>query len=104
MKIAFFETKLQEKDYLQNALSGNELLFYDYILNAGNLPPEAQDIEILSVHNASSVDAALIDKLPDLKFIAPRTTGYDKIDLHKAAEKNIPVSNIPGYGENTVAE
>jgi len=42
--------------------------------------------------------------LPNLKLIATRSTGYDHIDTDYAASKNIVVSNVPTYGENTVAE
>jgi D-lactate dehydrogenase len=39
-----------------------------------------------------------------LKLIATRSTGYNHIDTHYCAERDIMVSNVPTYGENTVAE
>jgi len=45
-----------------------------------------------------------MDSLPELKFVTTRSTGFDHIDLEHARTKGIPVSNVPTYGENTVAE
>jgi D-lactate dehydrogenase len=37
-------------------------------------------------------------------LVATRTTGFDHIDLDALKAKNIPASNVPTYGMNTVAE
>ena len=52
----------------------------------------------------SPVDAAAIAALPNLKFLTTLSTGFDHIDLAAAAALGIPVSSVPAYGENTVAE
>jgi len=49
-------------------------------------------------------DRSVIDRLPALKLIVTRSTGYDHIDWRHAASRGIPVCNVPGYGSNTVAE
>lgn len=46
----------------------------------------------------------MISKLPKLKMIATRSTGFDHIDLKEANKRKITVCNVPYYGENTVAE
>jgi D-lactate dehydrogenase len=46
----------------------------------------------------------VLDALPELKFIATRSTGFDHIDLEACRSRGIAVSNVPSYGENTVAE
>lgn len=71
-----------------------------------------QDIEIddpsgiliLSPFIHSRVDRTAIEKLPDLKLIATRSTGYDHIDTEACREMGITVCNVPRYGANTVAE
>jgi len=45
-----------------------------------------------------------MDKMPLLRLIATRSTGYDHIDLACATERKIAIANVPGYGENAVAE
>lgn len=66
-----------------------------------NLNPQT---EVISVFVSSEVTREIIDQLPNLKLIACRSTGYNNIDLAAAAERNITVTNVPTYGENTVAE
>lgn len=65
---------------------------------------KAKSTDILSTFIQSKVDKKVIDALPDLKFITTRSTGFDHIDTDYARQKGIPVSNVPTYGENTVAE
>jgi len=62
------------------------------------------DAAVLSVFVHSRVDAGQLDRLPALKFIATRSTGFDHIDLAACRRRGITVSNVPHYGENTVAE
>lgn len=35
---------------------------------------------------------------------ADQPTSYDHVDLAAAKERGVAVANVPGYGENTVAE
>lgn len=60
--------------------------------------------EVISVFVSSDVTREMLDLLPNLKLIACRSTGYNNIDLVTAAERGIVVTNVPTYGENTVAE
>lgn len=65
---------------------------------------EAQDADIISVFIRSRVDEDTISKLKNVKLIATRSTGVDHIDVKAAGEKGVTISNVPFYGENTVAE
>jgi D-lactate dehydrogenase len=67
-------------------------------------PEKIGDAEILSVFIYSDLDAALLRRLPKLKMIATRSTGYDHIDIAFCRERGIVVCNVPSYGANTVAE
>ncbi len=62
------------------------------------------DTTILGVFVDSVVDKSVIDSMPHLGHIATFSTGYDHIDLSYAKKKKITISNVPTYGENTVAE
>ena len=66
-----------------------------------NIDPET---EVLSVFVSSKVTRKIIESLPKLRLIACRSTGFNNIDLRAAEEHNIPVVNVPTYGEATVAE
>jgi len=52
----------------------------------------------------TTVDKQLIEKYPNLKFIAVAFTGYDCVDLSICKQKNISVFNVPAYSTNSVAE
>lgn len=65
---------------------------------------EYADCEAISVFVHSNITRGIIEKLPSLRFIATRSTGFEHIDLEACKEKGIIVSNVPFYGENTVAE
>ena len=71
-------------------------------------PPElvvqhSADAEII-LTNKVVIDAATIDQLPKLRLIAVTATGYDIIDVDGAAERGIPVCNVPTYGTQSVAQ
>lgn len=103
MKIAFFQLEDKEKEDIKNSELGAEILFFDEPLNAENVP-EDKEIEAVSVFIDSDIGKEVLDKLPKLKFIATRSTGYDHIDVEECKKRGISVSNVPSYGENTVAE
>ena len=46
----------------------------------------------------------LIDACPKLGYIAVLATGYNVMDVQYAAEKGIPVSNVPAYGTASVGQ
>jgi D-lactate dehydrogenase len=65
---------------------------------------EFSDAEVASPFVNSRLDASVLSLLPKLKLIATRSTGYDHIDLQYCATHGIIVSNVPDYGDTTVAE
>lgn len=103
-KIAFFEVKENwERSFYQKELKGHDLKFFKQTIQdvKKNL---YEDVDIISTFIYSKVSKELIDVLPNLKFITTRSTGFDHIDYTYAKSKGILVSNVPNYGENTVAE
>jgi len=64
---------------------------------------EIKNVEVLSVFLAK-VDQAMMQKLPNLKLISIRATGYDQIDTDFAKKRGVAVIYLPSYAENTVAE
>lgn len=102
MHVAFFEVKDWERAYLSERLPADRTYFASEILSTP--PTELKDIEALSVFIYSHVTRELLDVLPALKFIATRSTGFDHIDVQACRNRGIAVSNVPSYGENTVAE
>jgi len=65
---------------------------------------DPSNILVLSPFIHSRVDRAALERLPDLKLITTRSTGYDHIDVETCRANGITVCNVPRYGANTVAE
>ena len=61
------------------------------------------DADIL-VTKKTPVTRQTIEKLPKLKFIAVLATGFNVVDCKAARERGIPVSNIPAYSTDSVAQ
>lgn len=103
MKIAFFEVEDWQKDYLKEKLTEAELSFFAEPLSLDNIS-SAMGCQIVSPFIYSKINKDILQKLPDLKMIATRSTGFDHIDIKTAGDSKITVCNVPFYGENTVAE
>ena len=103
MKIAIFETKPWEKKFFNKALKDFDLIFIKEPVSSENCQL-ADGCEVISTFITSKLTAEIINKLPKLKIIATRSTGFDHIDIKACAAKNVAVCNVPFYGENTVAE
>ncbi|MBI3020621.1 MAG: hydroxyacid dehydrogenase [Candidatus Omnitrophica bacterium] len=105
MKAVFFETAPWERRYLKRALAQQRLRVQ---LTAEPLTeetlPRAAGAEIVSLFIYSKLTSSLIRRLPRLRFVATRSTGFDHIELAACRTRHITVSNVPSYGENTVAE
>jgi glycerate dehydrogenase len=56
------------------------------------------------VTNKAPIPAKLIDELPELRFITLTATGFDCVDVAAARRRGIPVSNVPVYGTQSVAQ
>ncbi|HAD20948.1 MAG TPA: glycerate dehydrogenase [Opitutae bacterium] len=96
-----------------------------YTSNPGDLSWEAfEELGELTVHDRTTpeevvsrcagcevvftnkvvMDAGIMDQLPDLKYIGVLATVTNVIDLEHASEKGICVTNIPGYGTDSVVQ
>jgi len=65
---------------------------------------EVADLTVASVFIGSEVSAEQLDRMPNLKLVCTRSTGYDHIDLDACRERGIVACNVPAYAEHTVAE
>lgn len=101
MEIIFFEVEDWEKEIIQKNFPQAKIV--PQPLDEDNFS-QYQNVEILSCFIYSNLKKEFLEKLPNLKLIATRSTGYDHIDINFAKEKNIYVANVPEYGSRTVAE
>lgn len=101
MKAVFYEIEGWEADYIRTKLSGVDVEFRAQEFGPDSLP---EDADILSPFVGCRVTKEVLEAMPSLKFITTRSTGYDHINVEAAKAHGIVTSNVPTYGENTVAE
>lgn len=103
MQIAFFELEGWEGDRIRESFPHTHPYLTEEKLDE-RMPAEVPNAEIVSVFVNSRVNGAVLERLPYLKFLATRSTGYDHIDLSACSARGVKVAYVPGYGDNTVAE
>lgn len=54
--------------------------------------------------NKVPISASVMDKCSNLKYISVLATGYNIVDCAAAKARGIPVSNVPAYGTESVAQ
>jgi glycerate dehydrogenase len=79
-----------------------ELTVYDRT-TADNIVARAKEADII-LTNKVPLSAETLSQLPNLKFVSVLATGYNIIDTAACAARGIPVSNVPVYSTDAVAE
>ncbi len=67
------------------------------------LESRAEDAEIIFT-NKTVLAAHNLQNLPSLRYIGVLATGYDVVDLEAARQQGITVTNVPGYGPDSVGQ
>jgi len=65
--------------------------------------PRAKAAQIV-LTNKVVLDRETIEQLPEMKYIGVLATGYNVVDVEAARERGIPVTNVPTYGTDSVAQ
>ncbi len=89
-------------------------LNWDYLKQVFNLTVYDRTPQELVIERSKNADVLILNKvaitsdmlqfLPKLKFVATLATGFNQLDVTALREKNVPVSNIPAYSTNAVAQ
>lgn len=102
-KVIFFEVEDWEREHISSSFLDLQPVLTQEKLDDLTVT-NYQDAEVISIFIYSTITRELLAKLPNLKFIATRSMGFDHIDLIACKERGIVVSNVPTYGTHTVAE
>ena len=79
-----------------------EVSYYD-ILPHEEIIVAAKDAEVL-LCNKAVIDADIMEKCKNLKYIGLFATGYNNISIDEAKKRGIIVVNVPGYSTYSVAQ
>ncbi len=106
--VVFFDADERLRDFVaRHPVAGHAPVFIAQDINA--VPNAAlkqyahADIISLFTHS-DKISNKKLDRLPRLKMINTRSTGFNHIDLAYCKKRGIVVANVPKYGEITVAE
>ncbi len=86
----------------QPLASMGELAVYEQS-TSGEVIQRCKQAEIIFT-NKVVIDNAVMEQLPQLKYIGVLATGYNVVDIAAAHQRGITVTNIPGYGTDSVAQ
>ncbi len=80
-----------------------ELTVFDRTKDEAESIRRIGDAEIV-LTNKTPITRAVLGACPEIRFIGVLATGYNVVDCTAAAERGIPVCNVPAYGTNAVAQ
>lgn len=103
MPIAVFEVEPHEGARFQQLEKKGAVALSESPLRRSNADA-FREAEIISTFIYSQLDRSTLERLPSLRLIATRSTGFDHIDAAYCRERGVRICNVPTYGENTVAE
>ena len=82
-----------------------EFIVYDRTsLTDENEAIERIGVAEIVITNKTPITKKVLDSCQGIKYIGVLATGYNVVDYACAGEKGIPVTNVPGYGTDTVAQ
>ncbi|HWA08682.1 MAG TPA: C-terminal binding protein [Opitutaceae bacterium] len=67
-------------------------------------PDEVLTADAIILWHGPKVDAAVIGRLQKCRAIIRNGVGFDTVDIAAAAQRGIPVCNVPDYGTEEVAD
>ena len=105
MKVAVYDTKPYDRQYLGALGEGIEWHFHDFRLS-DQTSGTASQMDAVCVFVNDKVDGECVQKLRALgvKLIALRCAGFNNVDLAAAKGAGIPVVRVPAYSPYAVAE
>lgn len=107
MKVALYDTKSYDRQYLENARGRDQIdwTFYEFRLSTETVGTAAGH-QAVCVFVNDRVDAPCVEALKQhsIQHIALRCAGFNNVDFTTAAHCGISVSRVPAYSPHAVAE
>lgn len=103
MIITFLGANKSDINFFYDKLPNDTINFYKENISEIDLD-KINSSDVLCINAFSKLTGNILEKLPNLKLIATRSTGIEHIDTNYCENKNITIKNVPLYGEKTIAE
>ena len=105
MKIAFFSTKMYDREFFNRYNTTQEIIYFDAPLNEQTVNL-AKDCKAICVFVNDRITRAVIAALKSngVELIALRCAGFNNVDIDAAKANNIAVVRVPAYSPYAVAE
>jgi phosphoglycerate dehydrogenase-like enzyme len=94
----------EDADIEREALQDCAALHLVRLFNESEFDPYAADTDAIILWHYLQIGRGLLSRLPKTRIIVRNGVGFDNIDVAAAAEFGIPVSNVPDYGTEEVAD
>jgi D-lactate dehydrogenase len=105
MKIAFFSSKMYDREFFDRYNTTHNIIYFDAPLNEQTVNL-AHDCNAICAFVNDKITAAVIAALKEngVQLIALRSTGFNNVDIGAAKTLGIPVVRVPAYSPHAVAE
>ncbi|WP_394767194.1 2-hydroxyacid dehydrogenase [Ferruginibacter sp.] len=105
MKIAFFSSKMYDREFFDRYNTTHDIIYFDAPLNEQTVNL-AHDCNAICAFVNDKITAAVIAGLKEngVQLIALRSTGFNNVDIGAAKALAIPVVRVPAYSPHAVAE
>ena len=105
MKIAFFSSKMYDREFFDRYNTRHEIIYFDAPLNEQTVNL-ARDCEVICAFVNDKITATVIAALKanGVRLIALRSAGFNNTDIAAAKAYHIPVVRVPAYSPHAVAE
>lgn len=106
MKIVFYSARNYEKPYIDAAAHGRYELVYCREPLGPKTASRARGADAVCIFINDDASGKVLEQLHKLgvRFIAVRAAGHDNIDLARADQLGIVVTNVPSYSPYAIAE
>lgn len=105
MKIAFFSSKMYDREFFDRYNTKHEIIYFEAPLNEQtvNLAWDCNAV-CAFVNDKLSADVIAALKSNGIQLIALRSAGFNNTDIAAARANGIPVVRVPAYSPHAVAE
>ena len=103
-KVVITDLIVEPLDFERDVLKGIADVVALDAMQESDLVGKIEDADAIMVYHYFRFTRASIERLRNCKLIVRPGVGYDGIDIAAAAERGIPVCNVPDYGTEEVAD